>query len=616
VIGFTDLILKTKLDETQQQYLTIVNQSANTLLSIVNDILDFSKIEAGKLELDNEKCDLYEIASEAADLISFQVKKKQLEMLLNISTELPRFIWTDAVRLKQILVNLLSNASKFTEHGEIELKIEPLSDAIQNEVLIRFEVRDTGIGIRPDKQQKIFQAFSQEDGTVTRKYGGTGLGLTISNRLLALMGSQLQLQSSPGQGSRFYFDLKLKAEQGQDTPWENISSIKKVLIVDDNEHNRTILTQMLLLQNIHADIAKNGIEALQILETGKKYDVILTDYHMPIMDGLETIHKIRENFYATAAEQPIVLLSSVSGDENLIKRCKELQVSRSLVKPIKMHDLFAALSKLAVRPEAEPETPVVTVGDATLTPLRIMIVEDGEVNMLLAKTIMRRIAPNAEIVEAINGKIAVQLCSEQMPDIIFMDIQMPEMNGYEATRRIRLLKNGKTVPIVAVTAGIVKGEREKCIEAGMSDFIAKPIVENMVKAVFNKWMIPVKEDQVNIELTGTDLREHIDLAKLKMIIGEDEAMLQVFLNSIVTELQKSGKDLDNSFQQQDLQALKRGGHKLKGSALAAGLDKLSVLAKVIDELETFDETHVSGLLIATRKETETILQIIEKMKVR
>ncbi|MDE3253207.1 MAG: PAS domain S-box protein, partial [Bacteroidota bacterium] len=220
VIGFTDLILKTRLDESQQQYMSIVNHSANTLLSIINDILDFSKIEAGKLELEIEKCDLYEIGSQAADIISYQVKKKELEMLLNISTELPRFIWTDSVRLKQILINLLSNASKFTEKGEIELKVDALSDTSGNEILIRFEVRDTGIGIREEKQQKIFQAFSQEDGSVTRKYGGTGLGLTISNKLLALMGSRLQLESSPGKGSRFFFDLRLKAEQGHINKWE------------------------------------------------------------------------------------------------------------------------------------------------------------------------------------------------------------------------------------------------------------------------------------------------------------------------------------------------------------------------------------------------------------
>lgn len=612
VIGFTDLILKTRLDETQQQYLSIVNQSANTLLSIINDILDFSKIEAGKLELEMEKCDLYEIASQAADMISFQVKKKRLEMLLNISAELPRFIWTDAVRLKQILINLLSNASKFTEQGEIELKIELLHAVSDKEIMIRFEVRDTGIGIREDKQKKIFQAFSQEDGTVTKRYGGTGLGLTISNRLLALMGSQLQLKSSPGKGSSFYFDLQLTAEQGQPLRWENISSIKKVLIVDDNENNRTIITQMLLLQNIKADLAQNGIEALQILGTGKKYDVILTDYNMPIMDGLETIQKIRKNFYPTAEEQPIILLSSSSDDESLVRKCQDLQISLRLVKPIKMQDLYTALSRLGLQKEGQEVAPAANLPVANLNALRIMIAEDGAVNMLLARTIIQRIAPNAEIIEAENGKVALRICSRQMPDFIFMDIQMPEMNGYEATRKIRLLENGKEVPIIAVTAGNVKGERETCLEAGMNDFIAKPIIEDIVRTVFNKWAIASHTFSETTEPVNAmdQIKEHIDLNKLRDIVGADDAMLKVFLSSIETEIRKSLLELEENFRQKDLPALKSGGHKLKGTTLTAGLGLLSEMARKIDALSEFDEPVVAGLLSDTRRETETILQII------
>jgi PAS domain S-box-containing protein len=614
VIGFTDLILKTHLDQTQQQYLNIVNQSANTLLSIINDILDFSKIEAGKMELENEKCDLYEIAGQAADMISFQVEKKELEMLLNISTELPRFIWTDSVRLKQILINLLSNASKFTEHGEIELKMEPLSDTSQKEVLIRFEVKDTGIGIRPDKQEKIFQAFSQEDGSVTRKYGGTGLGLTISNRLLAMMGSKLQLESSPGRGSRFYFDLKLTAEQGQADRWEDVSNIKKVLIVDDNEHNRTILVQMLLLQNIHADIAKNGIEALQILETGKKYDVILTDYHMPIMDGLETIQKIRENFYSTKEQQPIMLLSSSSGDEHMIKRCLELQVSGRLTKPIKMQDLYSALARMVGQPKGLEKVVTEDIQVVNEDKLRIIIAEDGPVNMLLAKIIIRRIAPNAEIIEALNGKVAVQLCTEQMPDFIFMDIQMPEMNGYEATRKIRLLENGKQIPIVALTAGVVEGEREKCIEAGMNDFIAKPVVEDTVKMILRKWILPIADliSPVDAEMNESNIREHLDMRKLHEIVGDDKTVLRSFLTSIESELEKSDIELGKSFLQKDLEGLRRDGHKLKGTSLATGMDRLSEIAKSFELLAEFDENYISGILKAFRKEKEKLMRIIKK----
>lgn len=429
------------------------------------------------------------------------------------------------------------------------------------------------------------------------------------------MGSQLQLKSSPGKGSSFYFDLQLTAEQGQPIRWENISSIKKVLIVDDNENNRTIITQMLLLQNIQADLAQNGIEALQILGTGKKYDVILTDYNMPIMDGMETIQKIRKNFYATAEEQPIILLSSSSDDESLVRKCQDLQVSLRLVKPIKMQDLYSALSRLGLQKEGQEVAPAANLPVANLNALRIMIAEDGAVNMLLARTIIQRIAPNAEIIEAENGKVALRLCTRQMPDFIFMDIQMPEMNGYEATRKIRLLENGQQVPIIAVTAGNVKGERETCMEAGMNDFIAKPIIEDMVRTVFHKWAILTSNPSGAGEPKNTmeQIEKHLNLQKLRDIVGADDAMLNVFLTSIENEIRKSLLELEENFRQKDLTALKNGGHKLKGTALTAGLGLLADLAKEINTLTAFDETTVAGLLAATRRETETILQIISGM---
>jgi CheY-like chemotaxis protein len=265
-----------------------------------------------------------------------------------------------------------------------------------------------------------------------------------------------------------------------------------VLIVDDNENNREIVTQMLLLEGIHSDIARNGMEALQILGTGKKYDVILMDYNMPIMDGLETIKKIRQNFYATAGQQSIMLLSSSSDDDKVIKGCEELDVNIRLVKPIKMRDLYRSLSGLAKQKESEGRAKEVAIENNNTDPIRVLIAEDGEVNMLLAKTIIKTIAPNSEVIEAKNGLIAVKACEEQMPDIILMDIQMPDMNGYEATRLIRKLQTGTHVPILAITAGNVKGEKEKCIDAGMDDFISKPIIENTLRMAFHKW-IPAKK---------------------------------------------------------------------------------------------------------------------------
>jgi PAS domain S-box-containing protein len=485
VIGFTDLVLKTKLNDTQEQYLSIVNQSANALLSIINDILDFSKIEAGQLELNVERCDIYEMASQAADIISYQVQSQGLEMLLDISPELPRFIYTDPIRLKQILVNLLGNAAKFTKQGEVELKIMPVREATEN-VTVRFLVRDTGIGIRQEKQNKIFEAFSQEDTSTTKRYGGTGLGLTISNKLLALMDSQLQLDSQPGEGSTFYFDVTLRFEHGEPIQWENIKSLNRALIVDDNDNNRNILNQMLLPGNIQTTLVKSGLEALQLLAAGNRYDVVLIDYHMPIMDGLETIKKIRENIYHTAEQQPIVLLHSSADDETIIDACLKFDVGGHLVKPIKSDDIYQLLSRLNLKQDIasfKPDSNTIEAKSRT-----ILVAEDNPVNMMLVRSILNRIAPGVLLIEVANGLEAVEYCQGNRPDLVLMDIQMPEMNGCEATQAIRKLDETLRVPIIALTAGNVKGEREKCFEAGMNDFVAKPIKEENIVEILNKWL--------------------------------------------------------------------------------------------------------------------------------
>ncbi|GAC1303968.1 MAG: hypothetical protein NVSMB24_10740 [Mucilaginibacter sp.] len=489
VIGFTDLVLKTRLNETQLQYLTIVNQSANALLGIITDILDFSKIEAGKLELNIEKCDIYELSSQATDIITYQVQTKGLEMLLNISPELPRFIWADSVRLKQILVNLLGNSSKFTDTGEIELKIEPLS-INGDQTTIRFEVRDTGIGIKPDKLVKIFEAFSQEDSSTTKRYGGTGLGLTISNKLLGFMGSRLQLQSTVGEGSVFFFDLVFKTEHGEALPLESLDHIKKVLIVDDNDNSRMILTRMLSLKDIVTVEAKNGFEALQLLSTAQHFDAAIIDYHMPFMDGLETIKKIRESFNSLQGDLPVVLLYSSSDDSTLIKACEELKINSRLTKPVKIQDIYTALSRLSMVANEAETTDGPAKSEVRTGRISVLVAEDNAINMLLVRMIIQKIAPNAIFLEAQNGFEAIKHCEQQMPDLILMDVQMPEMNGYVATKKIREMEQSGRVPIIALTASNVKGEKEKCLEAGMDDFVVKPIVEESIAIAMDKWLVP------------------------------------------------------------------------------------------------------------------------------
>ncbi len=609
VIGFTDLVLKTDLTETQHQYLSIVNQSGNALLTIINDILDFSKIEAGKLELDIDKCDIYELNNEASDIITYQVHKKGLEMLLNISSSLPRFIWADSVRLKQVLVNLLGNATKFTEKGEVELRVTPINTSNEKDITIRFEVRDTGIGIKKEKQDKIFEAFSQEDVSTTKKYGGTGLGLTISNSLLELMGSRLQLKSEVGKGSTFFFDITVEYEDGDPILWDNTDLIKKTLVVDDNENNRMIIRDMLAIKDIDTEEAKNGFEALEFLSKGNEYDLILMDYHMPFMDGLETSRKIRENFSEEGKRQPIIFLHSSSDDHKIIKECKELGIQHRLIKPIKIEDMYKAMSQLFIKQQAKTKHYSSSNKISLVDSLDILIVEDNSVNMLLAEAMIKKVFPNANLLKATDGIKALDVCAKELPDIIFMDIQMPNMNGYDATAEIRKNYNDDVL-IFALTAGNVKGEKEKCLAAGMNDFIAKPFVEDDIASVMDKWLGKKEVDSEDDVVFNIDkLHEYLgdSLGNKKMVANVVEA--------IVVELRKEVASITENPDEVDVKQLKRVGHKLYGTASTVGLDKLAEITYKLDTMDIDDgkvKNRVSELTEILLIEIKKAIEAVEK----
>ncbi|QRQ99646.1 PAS domain S-box protein [Dyadobacter sandarakinus] len=495
VVGFTDLLMKTNLDETQQQYMSMVFQSANSLLDIINDILDFSKIEAGKLELVPEKTDLLEICGQVADMVTYQAQQKHLEMLLNIPPAVPHFVFTDSIRLRQILVNLLSNAVKFTQVGEIELKIEVLNEVSDEELNLRFSVRDTGIGIEPQNQRKIFEAFSQEDSSTTKRFGGTGLGLTISNSLLGLMHSKLQLVSTVDIGSVFFFDVVIKKVVGEEAfEWENPDNVRRILVVDDNGKSGHILAEMLENKHIRADVVRSGQEALEKLASSAKYDVFLVDGVMAGMDGFETIRKMRA--IDGLERQPIILLNDTFEDEAFSTLREDLNIQHFLVKPVKIQQLFHTLSHIGLRsPQALQQLydQHGSQADNSLSePITILIAEDHKINMLLLRTMLLKIMPNADIREAVNGAEAVVMFDEIQPDLVFMDIQMPQLNGYEATRQIRNIERGDRIPILALTAGTVVGEREKCIAAGMDDYLTKPVLKDTLEHALNRWIVREK----------------------------------------------------------------------------------------------------------------------------
>lgn len=493
VIGFADLLMQTQLDPTQSNYLKVVNQSANTLLDIISDILDFSKIEAGKLEINQHKVMLNTLISDITKLIQLQAQQKDLVVQVVLSDNLPDFVWVDEIRLKQVLTNLLSNAVKFTKEGSIVLQVEVLEQPSIEKTLLRFAVKDTGIGIAPENQQKVFDAFSQEDASTTKRFGGTGLGLSISNKLLKLMGSELRLKSKVNEGSTFFFEIMLQCEIEAKLDLSGLKAYKKILLAVNNPDIVYDLVNALEKQGIEVETANNGIATLEKLENHQandtQYDLLLIDYQMPFMDGIKTVEKLRKEL--EIHDLPVILLNESTLKADVLTTCQTLGIHQQLSKPVLPQQLYEALlTELDLNILPQPSSLPINEGRDKLR--RIMIVEDNEVNMILMQEIIQRLSPDVSLLKAYSGVDAIALYQEQMPELIFMDIQMADMNGYEATEAIRSIENSHkeegSAVIVAVTAGTVKGERERCFEAGMNSYVSKPLVEEDIQQVFDTLM--------------------------------------------------------------------------------------------------------------------------------
>ncbi|MDN4010983.1 response regulator [Chryseobacterium gambrini] len=571
VIGFSDLLLKTPLNEIQMQYLNYINESGENLLTIINDILDFSKIESGKMDLLIDKSNVYDMVSQVINVILYQSQKKDIELLLNIEPGLPETILIDESRMKQILINLLGNAVKFTEQGEIELKVEK-QWMDHEKIRLRFAVRDTGIGIPVEKQQSIFNAFTQENSSISKRYGGTGLGLTISNNILGYMGSELRLNSTLHKGSVFFFDIEVPYEMSAANKDEELK-ISKVLVVDDNEANRIILQHMLAYKNIESRLAANGMEAVQILLAGERFDIILMDYHMPVISGLETIEKIKGLFSKQKETSPLVILHTSSEEHDVINSFRQEENSYFLLKPIKSEDLYKTLRRATENNEKQLPTATETKTEPSLYApgLHVLLVDDNPVNMLLNSRIMQSLIPDVELTEAVNGLEALEECRKQNFSLILMDVQMPVMDGIEATREIRKLPEYQTIPILGVTAGTTFGEKEKCLQSGMNDFLPKPLRQAELLEMLSKY-ISEKETDVEHDVTA---ESNLDMDFLQQQTGDDEDFKGIFLNLVVTELTQAENNIKRSVAERNMDDLKKSLHKLKGTAGTAGLIKLS-----------------------------------------
>ncbi|HAV01932.1 MAG TPA: histidine kinase [Chryseobacterium sp.] len=576
VIGFSDLLLKTPLNDMQTQYLKYINESGESLLNIINDILDFSKIESGKMDLFIDKANVYDMVDQVMNVILYQSQRKNIELLLNIEPGIPQNLWLDETRIKQVLINHLGNAVKFTEKGEIELKVEKILQ--ENEkICLRFSVRDTGIGIPVEKQKKIFDAFTQEDSSVSKKYGGTGLGLTISNNILKYMNSHLSLSSEQEKGSVFYFELTVAYEQDS-LEEDSELNIGRVLIVDDNANNRMILEHMLRYKNIDCKLAANGMEALQILMAGERFDVILMDYHMPVISGLETIEKIKQLFSEQDEIAPLVVLHTSSEETDVINSFRRDEKSFCLLKPIKSQELYTTLRRAINSLPAECETEI--EGEQSGLPvtqdvLNVLLVDDNPVNMVLNNKMMQSLRPNSIFTEKTDGLQALEACQETQFDLILMDVQMPVMDGIEATKRIRKIPSFFDTPILGVTAGNIVGEKEKCLDAGMTDFLPKPLRQADLQEMLEKYLPDLQNEDKKGPL---QTEKHFDVSLFNEQVGQDADFRKIFIDLVLDELADGKTKINHANHSHNLAELQRILHKIKGTAGTAGLFRIAEIA--------------------------------------
>jgi PAS domain S-box-containing protein len=498
IIGFTDLILTTELQKSQRDYLGNVKKSAYGLLDIINDILDFSKIEAGKMFIDNTTLRVDELVEETVDILNVKAYEKNLEMICHIDPSLPSQFSGDPVRIRQVLVNLLGNAIKFTQQGEILVSVISAGEIyLKNKkkyLDIEISVKDTGIGISKEKLGKIFESFTQADNSTTRKFGGTGLGLTISRSLAELMSGNLTVKSEMGRGSTFTLHVPLEVtNEHPQISSEYRMPLRKVLIVDDNATSRKVLQNIMKYFNIPCELASGPKEALMKIENIKKnndpLDVVITDQQMPEIDGLSLIRMIQTEMPENKCAH--ILLLSALEKNNRIQEANNLGVYKMLTKPVKMYELYSVFCSLFVNTIIEDlpvqKTPEIKrIGQET----SIMVVEDDPINMMLINEVLTKMG--FQVIKAENGKKAIEMLPQIDPALIFMDVNMPEMDGYATTRLIRKMPEPWcSLPVIALTADAMIGDRERCLEAGMNDYVSKPFKIEEIESVLKSRVLMV-----------------------------------------------------------------------------------------------------------------------------
>lgn len=623
VIGMTGLLLDTKLTSEQREYIETIRISGEALLAVINDILDFSKIESERMEFEESDFNLYSLVQGTVDIVSAQIQKKGIALGVFIDPDVPEWMVGDSSRIRQVLTNLLGNAAKFTDKGEISVKVkvsEKLETDEDTEVTLMFEVTDTGIGITPEIRTKLFQPFSQGDISTSRKYGGTGLGLAISKRLIEMMGGNIDVDSAPGRGSRFWFTIKLVESTAPATKVEysfpEEYKGRRILCIDDNAINRDIVKKHAQNWELRCEVAQNAAEGLHMMREASQendpFDLVLTDHVMPGMSGFEMIEIMRR--LDEISDTPVLVLSSlgasISDDE-----MQKYKISAALNKPLRTIKLYESIVDIfsGVRGTGEK-----TLGDVMKSERpkrkssRILLAEDNPINQLVALRILSRLGYRADTVG--NGMEAVKALEAVPYDLVLMDCQMPEMDGYTATEEVRKHEkaSGRHVPIVAMTAHALKGDREKCLAAGMDDYITKPIDLTSLNSMLQKWLqdeeantaepkeqvndvapehieviaeaaTPEEEDVQSEEPDHGDSNE-IDVDRIKEIFGDDKATIREFLTLFVTSTDEVMAEIKVALGANATEDSKKLFHRLKGSAGNSGIMNIHRLCIKAEEV--------------------------------
>jgi len=626
IIGMTDIALDTELTEEQRDYLNTVKDSSRALLDLLNDILDLSKIEADRIEMETIAFNLRVTVEGVVGALAPKASAKGLELVCMIHPQVPSLLGGDPGRLRQILMNLAGNAVKFTERGEVVIGVE-LKEETEDRARLLFSITDTGIGIPKDKQAKVFESFTQADGSTTRKYGGTGLGLCISKRLVELMGGKISVESQPGGGSRFWFGVTLQKERKLEvtspTAPRDVRGMR-MLVVDDNETSRTILVKMLESFGCQAEAVSSGTQALQalrVVQQGKCFDFALLDMRMPGMDGEQTLRAIKDDPEIT--DVPVVILTSV-GIRGDAARLQSLGCAGYLMKPVRQSQLFdtiiTVLSRQGREAKDKPAAIVTrhTIEDQRRRAIRILLAEDNPTNQKLAVTLLGRAGYSADVVG--DGRMAIETLERSFYDLVLMDVQMPEMNGFEATKAIREREGDeKHTPVIALTAHAMQKDRERCLEAGMDDYVCKPIEPRELLDVINKWTGSRGQER-NLSASVSQPAHPpgekdipIDFESVLSRFDNDKGFLKEVFVEFLDHAPRQAERLGEAIKRGDAKAVETEAHSMKGAASNLGVTSVAAEALQLELLgRRGDLADAKEIVHKLRSELERLKEYVDK----